>query len=371
MAARPTSSRSTGVSTAVRPTSPATPRVRDFATPAVGFTIEWDVRPVFDFLFSLTSEAGKTEDLPEIDRAWLRDARAAVPDAIRDEFDGVFAAEMGIYVAAFAVQRPDLTTVEAFVEAIDTASTDELMQAILCDLERDADLGGLVKQASAGDKDALAALSEAMPEHKAGFQALLADPVDAHRRIVAVLRAWASVFSTIEPRVRAIIERDHALRAADRGAFDGSELIERTTGGIRWLPEVGIRRVVLAPSYFSRPFNFLLAGDDWRFFGYPVSDDALEGDDRLAPPPAVTRLHRALGDETRLRILKLLASQDLYLTEIAQHLELSKPTIKHHLALLRAAGLLTVVEAGTVIYYSLRRDRIESASAELGRFLSA
>lgn len=371
MAARPASTSRSTSPTAVRPTAPAAPRVRDFATPATGFTIEWDVRPVFDFLFSLTGEAGKTEDLPEIDRIWLRDARAAVPDAIRAEFDGVFAAEMGIYVAAFAVQRPDLRTVEAFVEATDAVSTDELMQAILCDLERDADLGGLVKQAAAGDKESLAALREAMPEHKAGFQALLADPEDAHRRIVAVLRAWAEVFGTIEPRIGAIIERDHALRAADRGAFDGSELIERTTGGIRWLPEVGIRRVVLAPSYFSRPYNFLLAGDDWRFFGYPVSDDALEGDDRLAPPPAVIRLHRALGDETRLRILKLLASQDLYLTEIAQHLELSKPTIKHHLALLRAAGLVTVVEAGSVIYYSLRRDRIESASAELGRFLSA
>ena len=371
MAARPaSSSRSTGTSTAVRPTPPATPRVRDFATPAVGFTIEWDVRPVFDFLFSLTSEVGKTEDLPEVDRTWLRDARAAVPEAIRDEFDGVFASEMGIYVAAFAVERPDLTTVDAFVEAVDTVSTDDLLRAILCDLERDADLGGLVKQAGAGDKDALRALQKAMPEHKVGFQALLSDPVDAHRRIVVVLRAWAQVFNEIEPRIRAIIERDHALRAADRGAFDGSELIERTTGGIRWLPEVGIRRVFLAPSYFSRPYNFLLAGDDWRFFGYPVSDDALEGDDRLAPPPAVVRLHRALGDETRLRILKLLASQDLYLTEIAQHLDLSKPTIKHHLALLRAAGLVTVVEAGTVIYYSLRRDRIESASAELGRFLS-
>lgn len=164
-------------------------------------------------------------------------------------------------------------------------------------------------------------------------------------------------------------DRDHALRAGDRGAFSGSELIEHTTGGIRWLPELGIRRVVLAPSYFSRPYNFLLAGPDWRFFGYPVSDDALEADDRLAPPPAVVRLHRALGDETRLRILKLLASRDLYMTEIAQQLDLSKPTIKHHLALLRAAGLVTIVESGTVIYYTLRRERIESASSELARFL--
>ncbi len=125
----------------------------------------------------------------------------------------------------------------------------------------------------------------------------------------------------------------------------------------------------MAPSYFSRPYNFLLAGDDWRFFGYPVADDALEPDDRLTPPPAVVRLHRALGDETRLRMLKLLAGKDLYLTEIAQELDLSKPTIKHHLATLRAAGLVTVVEAGSVIYYSLRRDRIEAASSDLAGFL--
>ena len=48
------------------------------------------------------------------------------------------------------------------------------------------------------------------------------------------------------------------------------DLIERTTGGIRWLPEAGVRRVILAPSYFSRPYNFLMSASDWRFFGYPV-----------------------------------------------------------------------------------------------------
>src|SRR4029079_11149169 len=91
--------------------------------------------------------------------------------------------------------------------------------------------------------------------------------------------------------------------------------------------------------------------------------------DSLAAPPAVVRLHRALGDATRLKILKLLASRDLYLTEIAQQLALSKPTIKHHLALLRSAGLVTITESGTVMYYSLRRNRLDDASAEIKRFL--
>ena len=69
------------------------------------------------------------------------------------------------------------------------------------------------------------------------------------------------------------------------------------------------------------------------------------------------------------RILKLLAGRDLYLTEIAQLLELSKPTIKHHLALLRSAGLVTVTESGTVMYYSLRRQRLDEAMTELKGFL--
>ncbi|HSG85078.1 MAG TPA: metalloregulator ArsR/SmtB family transcription factor, partial [Candidatus Limnocylindrales bacterium] len=84
---------------------------------------------------------------------------------------------------------------------------------------------------------------------------------------------------------------------------------------------------------------------------------------------AVVRFHRALGDETRLRILRLHRDKDLYLTELAQLLELSKPTVKHHLTLLRAAGLVTVTEVAGLTYYSLRRDRLADATSELRRFL--
>lgn len=346
------------------------PQVRDLASPSAGFTIEWDARSLYDFLFSLTGDAGATDDLPEPDRAWLRDARAGLAPDVAADVTELFGAQLAIFLAALVVEHPELASVEQFLDLVATIPTHELVASVLRDLGHDADLAPLVEPAAAGDVEALAALRAATSGHQAELGILLDDPAGTHRRIVRALRAWASPFALIEPRIRAIEARDVILRAADRGAYGGSELIERTTGGIRWLPEVGIKRVVLAPSYFSRPYNYLLAGDGWRFFGYPVSDDALEPADRLAPPPAMIRLHRALGDETRMRILKLLASQDLYLTEIAQHLELSKPTIKHHLALLRAAGLVTVVEAGSVIYYNLRRDRLEAASGELSSFLT-
>jgi DNA-binding transcriptional ArsR family regulator len=158
-------------------------------------------------------------------------------------------------------------------------------------------------------------------------------------------------------------------RAGDRQTLDPAALIERTTGGVRWMSEPGVRRVIMAPSYFSRPYNFLLGGADWRLFGYPIADAALDGVDPMAPPAALLRLHRALGDETRLRILRLLRDRDLYLTELAQLLDLSKPTIKHHLTLLRSAGLVTVTEAGSVLYYSLRPTRLDDASSEVKHFL--
>ncbi len=365
MAARPTRT----PTAARRPEAPSGPPVRDFASPAAGYTIEWDVRPVYDFLFSLAKEDDSPEDLPEVDRTWLAEARTAMEAELGDAADAAFRPGDGRPRRRGRGRAAGTSDRGRFPRCDRHHPDPDLVTSILSDFARDPDLGELVQRASTGDQDALAALREAMPEHKAGFPALLADPESGHRRIVRILRTWAAAFTAIEPRITAIIERDHALRAVDRGALNPSDLIERTTGGIRWLPEVGIRRVVLAPSYFSRPYNFLLAGDDWRFFAYPVADDALEPDDRLSPPPAVVRLHRALGDETRLRILKLLAGKDLYLTEIAQQLDLSKPTIKHHLALLRAAGLVTVVESGNVVYYSLRRDRIEGASTDLARFL--
>ena len=102
---------------------------------------------------------------------------------------------------------------EAFVAEVQRISTDDLMRAVLSDLERDAELGGLVAKAVGGDAAAIDALRDALPEHKNAIQLLLTDQEGTHRRIAGVLAAWSGIFSEIEPHVTAIIERDHALRA--------------------------------------------------------------------------------------------------------------------------------------------------------------
>jgi ArsR family transcriptional regulator len=64
-------------------------------------------------------------------------------------------------------------------------------------------------------------------------------------------------------------------------------------------------------------------------------------------------LFKALNDATRREILELLRHKDLTAGEIADHFEISKPSISHHLDLLKQAELVVAVKEGQFIRYSL------------------
>jgi ArsR family transcriptional regulator len=67
----------------------------------------------------------------------------------------------------------------------------------------------------------------------------------------------------------------------------------------------------------------------------------------------MNQLFKALNDPTRREILEMLGKKDLSAGEIADKFNMSKPSISHHLDLLRQAGLVESVKQGQFIYYSL------------------
>ncbi|MDQ8733748.1 autorepressor SdpR family transcription factor [Paenibacillus sp. LHD-38] len=62
---------------------------------------------------------------------------------------------------------------------------------------------------------------------------------------------------------------------------------------------------------------------------------------------------KALSDPTRRTILDLLQERDLTAGEIAEHFQMTKPSISHHLSLLKQAELVWDERQGQHIYYSL------------------
>lgn len=65
---------------------------------------------------------------------------------------------------------------------------------------------------------------------------------------------------------------------------------------------------------------------------------------------------RALADRTRLRIIGLLAGNEVCVCEIHESLRLPQPTVSRHLAYLRNAGLVTGRKNGLWVYYSLAKS---------------
>ena len=67
----------------------------------------------------------------------------------------------------------------------------------------------------------------------------------------------------------------------------------------------------------------------------------------------VNTVFKALNDATRRSILEMLKEQDMTAGEIADKFNISKPSISHHLDLLKQAQLVVAEKEGQFIYYSI------------------
>ena len=96
----------------------------------------------------------------------------------------------------------------------------------------------------------------------------------------------------------------------------------------------------------------------------PLSQETITATDA----EAVSRAFKALGDPTRVRILSIVAShadQEACVCDLQVPLELSQPTVSHHLKILMDAGFLTRSKRGTWAYYALVPGSLDSVAGVL------
>ncbi len=74
---------------------------------------------------------------------------------------------------------------------------------------------------------------------------------------------------------------------------------------------------------------------------------------------------KALADETRQQIMKLCCCRELSVSEIVEETSVSQPTVSHHLAVLRDAGLVQARSEGKQTYYTLNQERIATCCGQL------
>lgn len=70
------------------------------------------------------------------------------------------------------------------------------------------------------------------------------------------------------------------------------------------------------------------------------------------------RIFQALGNETRLKILKLLSSGDMRVSDIVESIAGAASTVAHHLRTLEDAGLVTSRRDGRSTYYAVQKEEL-------------
>lgn len=74
---------------------------------------------------------------------------------------------------------------------------------------------------------------------------------------------------------------------------------------------------------------------------------------------------KAIADETRQKIMKLCCCVWRSVGELAEKTEVAQPTVSHHLAVLRDAGLVSARREGKQTFYTLNQDRVAYCCGQL------
>ncbi|OZB97993.1 transcriptional regulator [Paenibacillus sp. XY044] len=260
-------------------------------------------------------------------------------------------------------------TIESFSLAVNALSREEFRYRVLPYLE--TALEPARRRAAEGDSAAAAEMMDACRGHRFFPQMIhhvMVTDVDALRsHLLVMLQLWYAEFMEREREMtEAVLKRDAEEKEHWLRSLSPEEVVLRATG-VEYAPEPGVQQVLLIPHVIYRPFTVEASLPQTKVFYYPVSDTSLPGtQDPYEPPARLVQIYKALGDDKRLRALKLIAGRDRTLKELTDTLGLGKTTVHHHLAVLRAAGLIRV-KGGS---YAWNPQSLHHHERELNEFLT-
>ena len=218
---------------------------------------------------------------------------------------------------------------------------------------------------------------------------LLTNPEPARRELLAVLSSFAeTVFAALEPSLS-----DERAEAGERLAAAQYRLPDAPPPWLSWIgehsPAVVAPSVLLgdhAATYYHELDRSLFDGMAYEPLISIVGTGRMlapEGQARRSGrmrPPALAsadpierwaQIHAALGDPTRLRIVRLLVERPRYGQELAALMGMSGATISHHVGELSKAGILRLERRGQRTYFLVQPETLAQLLDESRRYLFA
>ncbi len=166
------------------------------------------------------------------------------------------------------------------------------------------------------------------------------------KHLIKVMNSWyQEIVRKSEQETKVILEKDYQSKKEKQQKVSSEELVQWATGGVTYTPEPSVHTVLLIPQYIYRPWNIEADIEGTKVFYYPVSNESVSPSDRYMPDYFLVQKYKALGDEVRLKMVKMLFEHPRTLQDMTEKLDIGKSTIHHHLKILRAAKLVEIIDS--------------------------
>jgi DNA-binding transcriptional ArsR family regulator len=286
---------------------------------------------------------GEPEATYEVGPGFWKNARQKASPELRQlvkAFKGCAHVLSGL---AGMVRETDGRSVAKFVARVRADRVAEVQRAML---GHDRSKMDLVDAALRGDQAAKRQFLQHSHNPAVEKRLIESDPRDVAKQVADLIELWnRDVFAELAPSLEPALRDSWRAVTRLKDQLPVERLIIRATRGVEYRIESWIHTVVLVPSQLSRPWVDLAEYRGIKLIFYPAVAAGEGSDSELA------EIYKALGDETRLRILRLMASGTTSLTDMAERLGLAKSTVHGHLVVLRGAGITrSVVGAGGKTY---------------------
>lgn len=343
-------------------------------------TVSLELATAYELLHSIVVVLEYEEaDTYDLDAGWIADMRQRAGDGLLDRLRAVSFGDVDTFrhlvgVAYDAPAPRDVPTLLAHLDSLDPHEIKlHLVQFYAREIRRMTP-AATIRAAVAGDAEATAEFLRTshpeVPHWREYLRAVLdADGESLRDELVATLTEWADRVWTREAlTIMPIIERDVEAKRELQSDLALEDFVRTATNGVEFVPRPGIDRLVLVPSFVQRPVVSYVELGEVLLVVYPVADESVSADIDT-PPLRLVRLSKALGDEKRLRILRVLAEGEKSLMELADMFGVAKTTMHHHMIVLRSAGLVSVGVGAK--HYRLRHESVPDIGALLSGYLGA
>jgi len=314
---------------------------------------------------------------------WVLKARKSIRPTLKEEIEAFSIFYKRPIVTFWDMQcTSPFSTFEGDLEFLGQKTNDNYLRTIMGIILNDKTMNA--SNMNKQEHDFLAIAMKKYPKSKQVMMELLDNPDKNRNRFIAMLEEfWNACLKDEWPRIEELFLKDISFRGTTLLREGPYQLLSSLSPEIDIYPNEGkaiIRRIskdtihfdeqdelYLTPSYFAWPHLFVKR-DQPIGINYSIMENQLEAA-RPIPPEELVRFLKAMGDFTRLQIVKYLAGKPRSTRELAGLIGVTEGAISKHLKQLVEVGIITAKRESYYVFYHLQEQPFKDFPNGLIQFL--